>query len=164
MKGYYKQEFSPIDDEGWLYTGDMGEIDNKGFLTLTGTKKEIFKLSSGLYTDPRPIEMQFANLPFIKHIWINGHNRSFLTALIVPVNEKEHLNPGNIIQDNKTITKIEAVISDYNKSCAKYDQIVKFQIVEDEWTRENGLLNNEGNLSRQALFNKYQESIETFYA
>jgi long-chain acyl-CoA synthetase len=117
----------------------------------------------GLYTDPRPIEMQFSEISFIKYIWIYGHNRSFLTALIVPEKGKKLLNLVEVIQAEQIAARIGETIADYNKSCAKYDQIVKFRIVEDEWTRENGLLNTEGNLSRQALFNKYQGSIEIFY-
>lgn len=163
MKGYYKQESSAIDDEGWLHTGDLGEIDNHGFLTLTGTKKEIFKLSSGLYTDPNSIEMQFAKFTSIKHIYIYGHNRPFLTALIVPKIGNKALNPKNTIENDNFNTKIEAAIDDYNKSCTKYDQIIKFLVVEDEWTQENGLQSAEGNLSRQALFSKYKKSIESFY-
>ncbi len=172
MKGYYKIDDSTIDSEGWLHTGDLGEVDSEGFLTLTGTKKEIFKLSSGLYTDPRPIEALFTNLDGFKQIWVYGHNRVSLTAVIVPEFEisKKDNNSGLEITDDticsnkdKIIKKITNEIATYNSSCQKYDQIIKFEITEVEWTIENGLLNNDGTLNRQALYIKFSNSIEHMY-
>jgi long-chain acyl-CoA synthetase len=174
MRGYFKTDESPVDIEGWLHTGDIGEMDAEGFLTLTGTKKEIFKLSSGLYSDPRPIETQLSLFPHIDKIWVFGHNKSFLTAIVIPdynsVNYKA--NPVPAVKrtnsrpaDSEIIRmEIEKEISSYNSSCQKYDQIVKFEITDDVWTAENGILNNEGTLNRQMLYSQYRSVIEKMYS
>lgn len=172
MKGYFRQNKSSVDDEGWLHTGDLGEMDADGFLTLTGTKKEIFKLSSGLYTDPRPVEAKFAEVPSIKHIWVYGHNRISLTAIVVPksenagspANERTNLSVSNQANVCEEIRKqIGKEIESYNVACQKYDQIVKFEIVDDEWTVENGILNSDGTYNRQALYTMYSSIIERMY-
>lgn len=174
MKGYFKIEETPIDSEGWLHTGDFGEMDAEGFLTLTSTKKEIFKLSSGLYSDPRPIETQLSLFLHIDKIWVFGHNKSFLTAIVIPdynsVNYKA--NPVPAVKrtnsrpaDSEIIRmEIEKEISSYNSSCQKYDQIVKFEIADDVWTAENGFLNNDGALNRQTLYSQYRSVIEKMYS
>jgi long-chain acyl-CoA synthetase len=174
MKGYFKIEETPIDSEGWLHTGDFGEMDAEGFLTLTSTKKEIFKLSSGLYSDPRPIETQLSLFLHIDKIWVFGHNKSFLTAIVIPdynsVNYKA--NPVPAVKrtnsrpaDSEIIRmEIEKEISSYNSSCQKYDQIVKFEITDDVWTAENGFLNNDGALNRQTLYSQYRSVIEKMYS
>ncbi len=151
MQGYFKQGSSPFDADGWLHTGDIGMLDRRGFLTLTGTKKEIFKLSSGLYMDPRPIEKKLEHSTYIRHIFVYGHNRTFLTAVIIP---GERTEP----------TKIESQIAAYNLQCSKYDQIVKSGIADDEWSVENGLLNEDGSLNRYMLYVKYRDVIENMYA
>lgn len=161
MKGYFGHKESPVDIDGWLHTGDIGELDEQGFLTLTGIKKEIFKLSSGLYTDPRPIEARFANIRGFRNIWIYGHNRISLTAVVVPEFSKNN----ELIKDKESvIISIEKEIVAYNSVCPKYDQIVKFEIVEDEWSNENGFLNADGSLNRQSLYKKYAYIIEKMYS
>jgi long-chain acyl-CoA synthetase len=160
MKGYYKVNTSPVDSNGWLHTGDYGSLDKLGFITLTGHKKEIFKLSSGLYTDPRPIESLFAGSGNIRRILIYGYNRSFLTALIVPDTENPALQSG-ISQVYKLIDK---EISAHNYTCPKFEQIIKYEIIDDEWSVNNGLLNADETLNRRALYEKYHAVIEKLYS
>jgi long-chain acyl-CoA synthetase len=159
MIGYFKRDFSPIDVDGWLHTGDYGEIDKNGLITLTGHKKEIFKLSSGLYIDPRPIESLFVKSLNIRNILVYGLNRSFLTALLVPVTLKNSLQTGN----RQVYNEIEKEISSYNSSCPKFDQILKYEILDNEWSVSNGLLNGDGTLNRRALYEKYWQAIEKLY-
>ena len=156
MKGYYKQNTSPIDSNGWLHTGDYGELDKHGFITFTGHKKDIFKLSSGLYIDPRPIELLFAGSVCIKHILIYGYNRSFLTALIVP--EKENPNSKRVLE------MIGNEISAYNTTCPKFEQIIKYEIIAEEWSVTNGLLNLDGTYNRRAIYNSDREKIKKLYS
>jgi long-chain acyl-CoA synthetase len=168
MKGYFNRTDSPIDNDGWLHTGDLGILDEQGFLTLTGIKKEIFKLSSGLYTDPRPIEASFADPGCIKRIWVYGHNRTALTAVIIPDNRtlpsggfNTSSTVGKNLSDkaNEIKDRINQELAAYNSACPKYEQLTKHEIVDDEWTTANGLLNSDGSLNRQALYNKYQDRI-----
>ena len=160
MNGYFKIEETPIDSEGWLHTGDIGEMDKDGFLTLTGTKKEIFKLTSGLYSDPRPIETLLEAYPHIGKIWVYGHNKPFLTAIVIP----ENYNNSRQTDSERIKMEVEKEIASYNTSCQKYDQIVKFEIADGEWTVENGFLNHDGTLNRQSLHAQYRSVIEQMYS
>lgn len=174
MKGYFMQKTSPIDTDGWLHTGDFGTMDKQGFLTLTGTKKDIFKLSSGLYTDPGPVESLLSVLLPSRKVWVYGHNQSFLTALIAPgiqqagesfIPETEVSADNSVnIDESQSSLSISQAISDYNAACPKYDQIIKFEVVQDEWTVGNGLLHSDGSLNRQALARKYQGRIDRMYS
>ncbi len=160
MKGYYRQEHSPVDPEGWLHTGDLGSLDPRGFLTLTGIKKDLFKVSSGLYTDPRPVETLLTGSDNIKQAWIYGHNRSYLVALIIPVISKDDSLKSKEITD----PGIAEAIAAYNASCFIYDQLIKYEIISDDWNAGNGLMDAAGNLDRQALYEKYRDLIENLYS
>ena len=174
MSGYFHNTagtlyaFTP---DGWLHTGDLGEIDADGFITLTGIKKDIFKLTSGLYTDPRPIETRLAGLPGVRKAWVYGHNRGFLTAVIVPepgiLTETGREHPVTVKPTKEGNMELSArmstVVSSYNSVCSKSEQIVRFEISSHEWTTGNGLLHSDGGYNRQSLFIYYRDIIENFY-
>jgi len=162
MLGYLGYAEVPIDAEGWLHTGDIGQIDKDGALKLTGIKKEIFKLSSGLYTDPRPIEAALTVLDCIENAWVYGHNRAYLVALISIRNVKTEQateDPTDKIEE-----KIGQQIAHYNASCPKYDQIIRYRIMNEKWTISNGLLTKNGDMDRQVLLLKYAAIIEELYS
>ncbi|MBP5205426.1 MAG: AMP-binding protein, partial [Bacteroidales bacterium] len=87
MKGYYKlpeQTAEVIDSDGWLHTGDLGELTPEGRLKITGRKKEMFKTAFGKYVVPTIIENKFAEESLIDNILVVGENKQFAAALIVP--------------------------------------------------------------------------------
>ena len=73
-----------IDEEGWFHTGDIGVLEDGGYLRITDRKKEIFKLSTGKYIAPQVIEQRLRESPFIEQIIVIGENRKYTAALIVP--------------------------------------------------------------------------------
>jgi long-chain acyl-CoA synthetase len=155
MSGYFNSEFSPVDDEGWLHTGDTGTVDKKGFLTITGTSKDIFKLKNGLYINPLYIEKSIITKSSEIHkIWVYGHNRNHLVAIIIPV-----------LNNNKQecFAQIKQSVESYNTSCEKPEQIKDFKIVEDDWNSGNGFINPDSTLNRQALYAHYLGLINEMY-
>src|SRR3546814_281173 len=87
MQGYFKRSDATareIDEQGWFHTGDIGRLDEDGFLFITGRKKEIFKTAGGKYVSPPAIENKFKESPFIEYMVVVGENRRFPAALIVP--------------------------------------------------------------------------------
>src|SRR6185369_2923891 len=87
MKGYYKRPdltAEAIDKDGWLHTGDIGEMDNEGFLKITDRKKELLKTSGGKYVAPQPIENKFKESTLIEQMMVVGDAKKFVSALIVP--------------------------------------------------------------------------------
>lgn len=163
MKSYYHQpvdELSVIDHDGWLHTGDLGMLDEDGFLTLTGIKKDLFKLSSGIYVNPAAIEQKLKASSRIEQVWIYGHNRPFLCAFIIPVNGDNDSPTGNEAVEKEIREEIRA----YNSVNKGPDQIVRFTLVKDQWSVENGLVKDDGSLNRQNLYQFYEPSILMFYA
>jgi long-chain acyl-CoA synthetase len=160
MSGYYGHSHPAADAGGWLHTGDLGKLDAAGFLFLTGIKKDIFKLSSGLYTDPRPAEEYLCASEAIANAWVYGHNRSFLSAIIRPA-----AIPGNSSLSDVSSQKeaIAAQVAAYNATCPKYEQILHWELSDAEWSAGNGLLNADGKLCRNALLEKYRPVLERFF-
>ncbi len=137
MKGYYKepeQTAEAFDDEGYLKTGDIGEYDHEGYLTITGRAKDQFKTDKGKYIFPAPIELELSKNPNIEQICIVGMGIPQPILLVVPSVEgkkktKEELCK-NLIQ----------TINEINPTLEKHEKIEKAVVMIEEWTVENGLM------------------------
>lgn len=173
MAGYLDEEkLSVIDNEGWLHTGDLGVLDTKGYLSLTGIKKDIFKLSSGLYVSPGYIEEQLKQSGFIRNAWVYGHNRNHLVAVLVPDLKEIYLKYPGMKQQEITgkafHQSLDEILSNevriYNNRSRGPDQVLRFCWVSDEWSVENGLLSPEKTLNRGNLLEKYAVQVSELYA
>jgi len=177
MKGYFRDPTATaeaIDASGWLHTGDKGIIDPDGFLTLTGVKKQIFKLSSGLYANPAAIESKLIQSELILRVWVFGENRDFLSAILIPDFEslfswcKTHEVEITGRQDLLSIPAIAELISSeikkYNESCQRPDRIIKYEFLPEKWSQATGELRPNGTLNRDVLKEKYKEIIGRFYS
>ena len=172
LKGYFKKpsDESPINADGWLYTGDTGILDADGFLTLTGVSKRIFKLSNGIYTDPLTIEKKLESIVGITKAFVTGINKDFLVAVLVPDFDFLRKNPQkNFIQESDNIsflgnTTIAEYLHDamrqYNTLNRGTENQVKYIFTSDTWNPENLLLTASGDLNRKALQYKYESLIE----
>jgi long-chain acyl-CoA synthetase len=176
MKGYFKNPGATskaIDAGGWLHTGDRGSIDTAGFLTLTGVKKQIFKLSSGLYADPGAIEKKLIQSEFISQAWVFGKNQDFLSAIIIPDFDflKSWCIGKNIVitasANLLSVTDVSEVliaeIKKYNESCQRPDKIIRFEFVMEKWSQLTGEINASGILNRDLLNEKYNGIFNKFY-
>jgi long-chain acyl-CoA synthetase len=171
MLGYYKQpeltKQTVVD--GWLHTGDMGEIDKDGMLKITGRVKEIFKTSMGKYISPALIENKFKESPFIDQIIVVGEHQKFAAALIVP--DFEYLKQWAKLhhvkyESNKQIIKEKAVrdrykkeIAEYNKYFGDFERIKKFDLMDHEWSLETGEITANLKLKRKYIMEKYKNVI-----
>jgi long-chain acyl-CoA synthetase len=176
MIGYYNDPEltkTAIDNEGWFHTGDIGYIDNEGFLMVTDRKKEIFKLSNGKFIAPQLIENVFKQSPLIDQIMVVGEHEKFASAIISP-NFKyfEELRSVNKISysDIEPITEVPGVLSFFcseiqtlNKSLSPHERILRFKLVPDEWTTTSGELSPTLKLKRQVISEKYKELIDQVY-
>jgi len=177
MLGYYKQAeltAQVIDKEGWFHTGDIGIIEDKIFLKITGRKKDIFKTSSGIYVSPENIENQLRQSLFINHVFVTGANQNFLSAIIVPDFEfveqwlkNSHVSltkREDIIHYFQLESEILNVIRVYNQQKWDSGQIGKFKLVADDWSIDTGELTPKQSLKRNVISNKYADIIEGFYS
>lgn len=176
MKGYYKNPIATseaIDTEGWLHTGDKGMIDDTGFLTLTGVKKNIFKLSSGLYADPAFIEHELTQSEFIRQAWVFGENQEFLSAILIPdfdsletwCHEQSlgFTESVDLLSIPEVSESLSAEIRKYNDSFQRPDRIMKYEFVHDLWASATGEYDDTGKLNRDKLKEKYKEILSGFY-
>ena len=177
MKGYYKDEEQTkiaIDEEGYFHTGDIGEFDEDGLLKITGRMKEIFKDSMGKYISPALIENRFMESKFINSIMVVGENQKFAAALIVP--NFEHLKTWceeNHIPytTNAEMIKVKAVndrfrkeVDSYNKFFGDYEKIKRFELLDREWTIEDGEMTPSLKIRRKAIAEHFQDLIDGMFA
>lgn len=176
MKEYYKmpaETAETITPEGWLRTGDLGEIDAENFLRITGRKKELIITAGGKNIAPSPIENLLMTSKYISQACVLGDQRQFLCALVVldPENIKayaqEHGIAFNVIDElrgqDHIKRLIEAEVAAKNRELASFETIKKIRIV-PEFTIENGLLTPTLKIKKNLVAEKYRAEIEAMYA
>lgn len=176
MLGYYKApELTAeiIDENGYLHTGDVGELVEGKYLRITDRKKEIFKLSSGKYIAPQMIENKMKESFFIEQAMVIGENQKFASALIVPsfqFLEKWCAEQGLKLDDRDAMIKNESVqkaiqreVSAINSTLGNFEEIKRYRLVNDEWTPESGDLSPTLKLKRKVIYNKYKETIDEIF-
>ena len=162
-----------ITDE-YFHTGDIGELDQDGFLKITDRKKEMFKTSGGKYIAPQVIENQMKQSLFIEQIMVVGAGRKMPTALIQPNVEfvLNWLSENGIkvnsleqaVKETKLHEAFQKEIDQHNTFFGSWEQIKKFQLTPDEWTIDEGHLTPTMKLKRKVIAEKYTELIEEMYA
>ncbi len=155
MLGYWNKEedTKKILKDGWLHTGDIGEINPEdGYLKITDRKKDIIVSSGGDNISPAKIENMLSNSEAIDQCMIYGDGKSYLVALIVPSKEFK----GN--RDN-----IDEIIESINKKLTVVEKIKKFRLIDDNFTIENGLLTPTMKIKRNKVTLKYKNTLESFY-
>ncbi len=152
MLGYWnmKKETDDILKNGWLHTGDIGEITKDGNLKITDRKKEIIVNSGGDNISPSKIENLLCLDEKIKQSFVYGDKKTYLVALIVSDSEK-----------NKK--EIELYIDDLNKSLSLVERVKKIKLIDKEFTIENGMLTPTLKLKRKKILEKYKEDLEKLY-
>ena len=177
MKGYYKEPeltAQAIDTDGWMHTGDVGEIVEGRFLKITDRKKEIFKLSSGKYIAPQLIENKFKESFFIEQAMVIGENQKFASALVVPNFQFLHewcsrhgikyRDNRELITNPKVVQRYQREINEINKKLGQTEQVKRFRLVHEEWTTANGELTPTLKLKRKFLVRKYHHIIDEIFS
>ena len=176
MKGYFKDSklTSKTIKNGFLHTGDIGEIDDEGFLKITDRKKQLFKTSGGKYIAPQVIENRMKRSPFIEQIMVIGEGEKMPSALIQPdfeyiknwflKNKTNILDDFEIICGNKELLiKINEEIKNINKEFGDWERIKKFELTPQVWSIENGLLTPTMKLKRKSIIKKFIHLKEKIY-
>ncbi len=175
MRGYHNlpEQTAETIKEGWLYTGDIGEIDSDGVLKITDRKKDLIKTSGGKYVAPQNIEGKFKSLcSYVSQSLVHGNNRNFCVMLIAL--DKEAIaewakNNGvtgsyeEIVKDPRTHALIKPFVQDLNKGLASYESIKNFAILPRDLTEADGDLTPSLKLKRKVVETRYKELIEGFY-
>jgi len=176
MVGYYKNEkatkeaFTP---DGFLKTGDIGEFDAEGNLSITGRIKDIIITSGGKNISPQNIENSLMFSAYINQIAVIGDGRKHLSALIVPAFEvlepwaKENgikaASRSDLVKNEKVNALFEAQIKEYTKEYGQAEQIKKFSILDKEWLQDTGELTPTLKLKRRVIIKKFSDVIDKMY-
>lgn len=160
-----------LDSDGWLKTGDIGELDEDGELYVKDRKKDLFKLSTGKYVAPQFIETQLINSPFIEQAMVVGYHQKFCAALIVPnwENVKNRLARRGVSMDERSreSTDVRAVIDEeiekVNKTLSPWETVKRVELLESELTIENGELTPTLKLKRNVIHERYKDRIDAIY-
>lgn len=176
MMGYYKDEERTkevIDDEGWLHTGDIGELDSDGFLKITDRKKEIFKTSGGKYVAPQVLENKLKESQFVEQVMVIGEGEKHPAALIVPAYDfvKEWASRKEIktesleelLNHEQVISRIREEVEKANAQFGKWEQIKKFELLPQEFAIETGELTPTLKLKRRNIMDRYKNLVEKIY-
>ena len=152
MLGYWnlKEETEKVIKDGWLYTGDIGELDSNNYLKITDRKKDIIVNLGGDNISPSKLENILCLNENIKQSFVYGDKKNYLVALIV--SEKEINNE-----------KIKLIIENVNKSLTLIEKIKKFVLIHKEFTIENGMLTPTLKLKRKEIIKIYKQQLENLY-
>ncbi|MFF0457784.1 AMP-dependent synthetase/ligase [Nocardia africana] len=151
----------PVDAEGWLHTGDLGELDD-GYLRITGRKKEILVTSGGKNVAPTPLEDRVRLHPLVSNCMVVGEGRPFVTALVTLDAERIE-NWRNEHPDVDPATAVQAAVDDANSLVSRAESIRKFRIVPGDFTIANGLLTSSLKLRRASIAETYSADIDQLY-
>jgi len=152
MLGYWnmKKETDDVIRNGWLHTGDIGEITKDGNLKITDRKKEIIVSLGGDNISPSKIENLLCLNEKIKQSFVYGDKKTYLVALIVS-------------ESNENRREIEIFLENLNKTLSLVEKVKKFKLIEEEFTIDNGMLTPTLKLKRKKILDKYKEDLEKLY-
>ena len=177
MRGYYnkpEETRAVFTEDGWFKTGDIGAIDEDGFLRITDRKKELFKTSGGKYIAPQPIEQMIKGSRFVNQVVLIGNGRNFPSALIVPNWEQVESyaqlkgikanSHAELCKHPRVIDLFERQIAGLTGDLAQYERVKKVALLENELTIEGGELTPTLKIKRRVVDEKYHDVIEALYA
>jgi long-chain acyl-CoA synthetase len=162
-----------IDEDGWFHTGDVGEVDDEGFVRITGRKKEIIVTAGGKNVAPAVLEDRLRGHLLIDQCVVVGDGRPFIGVLLtldretVPTWAEQHGKTTDIdklLDDPDLYAEIETAVEEANKAVSKAESIRKFTVLRDEWTEEGGQLTPSLKLRRSVILRDYVDEVETLYS
>ena len=176
MKGYFKDPRATaetIDEDGWLYTGDVGEIDEDGFLRITDRKKDLIITAGGKNIAPQRIEQALGTSRFIAQSMAYGDKRKYITALVAlnaeaveswAAEQGLSLEHGEALAGERRVHElVNAEVERINKGLASFETVKKVRILPRELTIEDGELTPSMKIKRRVVAEKYAALLDEMY-
>ena len=176
MQGYHglpEENEKVFVEGGGFRTGDMGFLDEDGFLTISGRIKEQYKLENGKYVVPAPLEEKLQLSPYVNQAFVFGDNKRFNVALIVPdfaglqTWAKEQgidASPASLASHEKVAALLRQQVDEFSGSFKQFEKIKRLAILEEEFTIENGMLTPKMSVKRRKVIERHGETLEGLYA
>ena len=174
--GYWNkpEETREAFDNGWFKTGDIGQIDADGFLTITDRKKDLQKTSGGKFISPQAIEIKLTGSLMVAYAAVFAEGRKFASAVLAPdfaaledwarAQAMSYASRQQLIEHPKVQHLYEEIVAEVNKSLAQYETIKTFVLVPDEFTVADGQLTASMKMRRRAVEQRYRSKIEALYS
>ena len=160
--------------DGWFHTGDIGELDDEGYLRIVDRKKELIITSGGKNISPANLEAALKMIPVVGQACAIGDQRKFISALLVldpeaaPVwaaaNGKAGMSLDELAADPDVLAAVQAGVDEVNTKFAQVEQIKKFTLISEEWMPDSDLLTPTSKLKRRGIHARYADAIEAMYA
>ena len=177
MGGYYKDPeltMATVDADGWLHTGDIGEMDADGFLKIMDRKKELIITSGGKNISPALVEYELQRHPLIGQACAIGDRRNYVTALLVldpettPAWARERGiafdSLADLAADPDVVAEVERGVATANSRLARPEQVRRFTLLPAEWTAQSGELTPSMKRRRRVIIDRYAKEIEELYS
>ncbi|MFI6611404.1 AMP-dependent synthetase/ligase [Streptomyces sp. NPDC050507] len=176
FQGYWdteRGEAVPSLDGGWFATGDLGALDEDGYLTITGRKKDIIITSGGKNVTPAPLEDWLRAHPLVSQCMVVGDNRSFITALITlepdglshwrQMKKKQDVPMRDLVHDEELRAALQRAVDEANRLVSRAESIRKFTVLPVDFTEDGGHLTPSLKLKRDAIARDFEAEIEELY-
>ncbi|MDO9379072.1 MAG: long-chain fatty acid--CoA ligase [Nocardioidaceae bacterium] len=178
MQGYHgldEESKQALVGDGWLATGDIGQIDADGFLTITDRKKDLFKTSNGKYVAPSHVEGIFKGVcPLASQMIIHGSDRNFVSALITldvdavadwaARNGQEGADYETVVTSSAMREVVEGYVAELNAKLNRWEQVKKFEILTHDLSVESGEITPSLKVKRRVVEANYKDTLDSFYA
>ncbi|PRY54100.1 long-chain acyl-CoA synthetase [Knoellia remsis] len=178
MDGYHNNPDATaesIDADGWFHTGDIGQLDDRGFLTITDRKKDLFKTSGGKYVAPSAIESTFKGLcPYVSQFLVHGADRNFVSALVTldpdaiqgwaDANGLGGRSYSEIVTSPQARELVQGYVDQLNAGLNRWETIKKFTILDADLTVESGELTPSLKLKRKVVTERHKDALDAHYA
>jgi long-chain acyl-CoA synthetase len=176
MQGYYKRpdDTARTLEDGWLHTGDIGQIDADGYLTITDRKKDLIVTSGGKKIAPQPLENQLKADPLVAEAVLVGERRKFPAALVVPdfarleawarKQDVAFASREELLRRPEVVTRYQSVLDQVNATLAQFERIKRFALLPTEFTMERGELTPTMKVRRAVVEERWRGVIDGLYA
>ena len=176
FKGYWNrpEETRNVFVDGWFKTGDIGQLDSNGYLSITDRKKDLIKTSGGKFIAPQPIENSLKLNPLIGTAVVIGDRRKFPAVLISPhfpvledwarANQVDIVSRETLVANAKVQALYEGIIEDLNENLARFEKLKRVLLVAEEFSATDGTLTHTLKVRRRGIEDRYRALIDEMYA
>jgi long-chain acyl-CoA synthetase len=171
MLGYFNNPEATAEtlDDGWVRTGDVGDVDAEGFLHITDRKKELLKTAGGKFVAPSPMESRLMQQAVIERALVIGDERPYVTALVVPdwrALEAEtgvSGRPEDLVDDERARAAVQRAVDELNRDLGSWETIKYFALIPRDFTEEAGELTPTLKVKRNVVYDRYEDLFESMY-
>lgn len=160
-------------EHGWFHTGDLGEVDDEGFVRITGRKKEILVTAGGKNVAPAVLEDRLRAHPLVDQCIVVGDGQPFIAALVTLDPESlpawaeargKRVDLASLVHDDDLLAEIQVAVDEANKAVSKAEAIRKFRVLPDQWTEEGGQLTPSLKLKRGVVMRELRDEVDALYS